>query len=599
MLLEEFDFSHNAIIDPEMLVHKREDFPEVTISCFSRRLFESVLALFDAEKIADLHSAVGLNPVYKVEYQGRTFALFQSRVGEPLCVGEYEDLMAMGSKRLILLGNCGVLDKSIEDCGIIIPTAAIRDEGTSYHYAPPADVIPVNKKYREEFKEVLEACGYPFIEGMTWTTDAAYRETREKVDRRKAQGAICVEMECAGMQAVCDFRGTEFFQFFYAGDNLDHSSWDPRSLSGEVRLDDKTKIMMLAFELGLKIMETNGIPEKEKKAASYKMDPDFRGTAYIFQDDQVLLKHSHGSADLPNQLPNTFETRFACASMSKTFVAVGILKLIEEGRLNFSDTLGQILDIDLNQIDPEVTIEQLLTHTSGVPDYFDESVMDEYEELWTDFPNYKIRHNRDLLPLFIHRPMIYEKGERFQYNNTGYVLLAIIIEQVTGQEFDVYLKEQIFDVCGMERTGYFELDKLPEGCADNYIWCPETGDYRTNIYAVDAKGTGAGGAFVTAGDLVKFWKGLISHKLLSETMVKQMFSKKSGDGKDAEEGYYGYGVWIIDDPEGEDLVYMQGSDPGVSALTEYNPNNGMISVLLSNYGDNVWARMRKIRKDLY
>ena len=163
----------------------------------------------------------------------------------------------------------------------------------------------------------------------------------------------------------------------------------------------------------------------------------------------------------------------------------------------------------------------------------------------------------------------------------------------------MYLKEQIFDVCGMERTGYFELDKLPEGCADNYIWCPETGDYRTNIYSVDAKGTGAGGAFVTAGDLVKFWKGLISHKLLSETMVKQMFSKKSGDGKDAEEGYYGYGVWIIDDPEGEDLVYMQGSDPGVSALTEYNPNNGMISVLLSNYGDNVWARMRKIRKDLY
>ena len=113
------------------------------------------------------------------------------------------------------------------------------------------------------------------------------------------------------------------------------------------------------------------------------------------------------------------------------------------------------------------------------------------------------------------------------------------------------------------------------------------------------EGTGAGGAFVTAGDLVKFWKGLISHKLLSETMVKQMFSKKSGDGEDAEEGYYGYGVWIIDNPEGEDLVYMQGSDPGVSAITEYNPNNGMISVLLSNYGDNVWARMRKIRKDLY
>lgn len=85
--------------------------------------------------------------------------------------------------------------------------------------------------------------------------DAVYRETREKVNRRRAQGAICVEMECAGMQAVCNFQNTEFFQFFYAGDNLDHSTWEPRSLSGDVRLDDKSKIVLLAFELGLRIME--------------------------------------------------------------------------------------------------------------------------------------------------------------------------------------------------------------------------------------------------------------------------------------------------------------------------------------------------------
>ena len=259
MLLEEFDRSKKAIIDPEMIVTKLEDFPEITVSCFSKHLFQSVLSLFDARQIAEIRSAVGLNPVYRVEYKGKAFALFQSYVGEPLCVGEYEDLMAMGSKRLILLGNCGVLDKSIEDCGIIIPTYAIRDEGTSYHYAEASDRIAVNKKYREEFKKVLSACGYPYVEGITWTTDAPYRETRDKVNRRKAQGAICVEMECAGMQAACDFRGTEFFQFFYAGDNLDHSSWEPRSLSGEARLDDKTKIMLLAFELGLKIAEGKGL----------------------------------------------------------------------------------------------------------------------------------------------------------------------------------------------------------------------------------------------------------------------------------------------------------------------------------------------------
>lgn len=202
MLLEEFDRQTDAVINPDMVTEKIEDFLEVTISCFSQKLFNSVLDTFDAKKITDIHSAVGLNSVYEVEYKGKRFALFHSFVGEPLCVAQYEDLMAIGSKRLILLGNCG----------------------------------------------------YPYVEGMTWTTDACYRETREKVNRRKEQGAICVEMECAGMQALCDFRGTDFFQFFYAGDNLDHSSWDPRSISGGSRLDDKTKIMFLAFELGLRIM---------------------------------------------------------------------------------------------------------------------------------------------------------------------------------------------------------------------------------------------------------------------------------------------------------------------------------------------------------
>jgi len=107
------------------------------------------------------------------------------------------------------------------------------------------------------------------------------------------------------------------------------------------------------------------------------------------------------------------------------------LQLIEQGKLQFDDTLGTLLDITLNKIDRDVTVRQLLNHTSGVPDYFDESVMDEYEELWTDYPNYKIRHNSDLLPLFADKPMMYPRGDKFQYNNSGYVFLAMIIEKMT------------------------------------------------------------------------------------------------------------------------------------------------------------------------
>lgn len=254
MILEEFDSSREAVINPDMLVDRIDGFPQVTISCFSQKVFNSILSLFEPKPIAEIHSATGPNPVYEIEYKGRKFAFYQSYVGEPKCINDYEEVMAMGSKCLILFGTCGVLNKSIDDCGIIIPTKAIRDEGCSYHYAPSSDTIDVNIKYADLFKEVLNETGYSYVEGITWTTDACYRETRDKVNRRKKQGAITVEMECAGMQALCDFRGTDFFQFFYAADNLDGNIWDPRSLSASVRLDEKTKIALLAFELGIRVM---------------------------------------------------------------------------------------------------------------------------------------------------------------------------------------------------------------------------------------------------------------------------------------------------------------------------------------------------------
>jgi len=329
------------------------------------------------------------------------------------------------------------------------------------------------------------------------------------------------------------------------------------------------------------------------------IDSNFRGNIYILQDDKVICESVTGFADLANEVPNDIDTKFASASAGKVFVAVGILQLIDQGKIKLEDTLGELLDMDLHNIDGGVTVEQLLNHTSGVPDYFDESVMEEYEELWVDYPNYKIRRNNDLFPLFIDKPMMYPKGERFQYNNSGYVLLAAIIEKVTGKYFDEYLKESIFDVCDMQSTGYYEFDKLPGKCANSYIYCPETEDYRTNIYSVEVKGTGAGGAFITVKDIVSFWQKLLSGKLISKDLVSAMLQKQSGDGSDPEEGYYGYGMWIIDNPEGTDFAYFQGCDPGVSFLSEYNADKNILSVLVSNYGDNVWKEMRKIREYLY
>lgn len=253
MILEEFDSNKNAVINPSMVHDRIPDFPDTIISVFSKHLFDRLNVFFGSKQIAVYNDVDGEWPVCSVNYKGMDFAFVKARGGAPACAGSFEDVLAMGGKRIILLGNCGVLDKNIEDCGIIIPRRAIRDEGTSYHYAPPSDTIEINKKYVTEFKAVCDEFGYPYVEGTTWTTDAFYRETPVKIARRKALGAICVEMECSAVQAMCDFRKVDFFQFLYAGDNLDHSSWDPRSLNGDTRLDDKEKIALLAFELAFRI----------------------------------------------------------------------------------------------------------------------------------------------------------------------------------------------------------------------------------------------------------------------------------------------------------------------------------------------------------
>lgn len=315
------------------------------------------------------------------------------------------------------------------------------------------------------------------------------------------------------------------------------------------------------------------------------VDADFSGIVSIMVDGQNVFRGEYGFADKANGIPNRVDTRFGTASAGKVFVATAILGLIEKGAIRFDSTIGRILKFDLKAIDPGITVRQLLNHTSGIPDYFDESVMTEYEELWHDFPNYRIRKSADLIPLFIDKPMMYEKGARFQYNNTGYVVLGLIIEEVTGKDFDVYLKEAIFDPAGMTDTGYYELDRLPARCASSYIFDEERKEYRTNIYSIDAKGTGAGGAFTTAPDVGKFWAALFGGSLIGKDMVEAMCSPQ------VEEGIYGYGLWLLDDG----VPSFQGCDPGANFITSYDRNNRRSITILSNIDYDVEEMHERIQ----
>ncbi len=253
MLLEEFDPNRNAIVNPWGVVRRQVGFARVAVSCFSKITFEKLVNELEGVLVATIFVANMDLPVYKVTYKDVEIVLFLSYVGAAGCVGIMEELFAMGVERMVLFGTCGVLDASIEDCSIIIPTAEVRDEGTSYHYAPASDEIVVNEKYKEEFIKILEKHNCTYTEGKVWTTDAFYRETKDKVMRRKQSGCICVDMECSAVSALAKFRGKEVFQFFYAADNLDKEEWDARSLGGNEKFLEKHRIALLAMELAEKL----------------------------------------------------------------------------------------------------------------------------------------------------------------------------------------------------------------------------------------------------------------------------------------------------------------------------------------------------------
>ena len=225
MITDTFDPNTEEIIK----VWRNENARKVDacILTFSNEILQSVLERFDCEKIGDLYSSNGANPVYGFAYGGKTFAVYMSYVGAAACVADIEDTLSLiNTDKYVVFGGSGCLNKEIARGRVMVPTAAYRDEGVSYHYAPASDWIAV--KNSDAVAAFMAQAGLPWIQGKTWTTDAVHRETRGNFEKRKADGCISVEMECAAVQAMCDFRGLNAYFFFTCGDLLDAPQWDAR-----------------------------------------------------------------------------------------------------------------------------------------------------------------------------------------------------------------------------------------------------------------------------------------------------------------------------------------------------------------------------------
>jgi uridine phosphorylase len=234
----EFGGKGKAILEPSLLVQLM-DVPEHCVICFFAEVIQWLVETQETRIIARSISEIGEHPLYETTYEGQRVAFFHPGVGAPLAVALVEEMIARGCRKFIACGGCGVLDKDITVGHLLLPVAAIRDEGTSYHYLPPSREVEVNPHALAAIESVLKRHHIDYLCTKTWTTDGIYRETSEKAEAYRSEGCLAVEMETAAFYAAAQFRRVDFGQILYGGDAVIPGEWDGRTWNSrtEIRRD--------------------------------------------------------------------------------------------------------------------------------------------------------------------------------------------------------------------------------------------------------------------------------------------------------------------------------------------------------------------------
>lgn len=249
-IIDAFDLQGEEIIKVQNNVRMIENFPSTVIGVFSARFRDLFLSKYSATKIGVLKAGGAEFSIYQFEYKGKQLGFFNTVIGGAGSAALLEELIAMGAEKLLYFGSCGALDEEIAGGRLLVPTAAYRDEGVSYHYAEASDYLEIETA--PKLAAVLDDMHVSYHRTKTWTTDAFYRETRRNLERRKAEGCGVVEMECASIMAVGQFRKKEVYQFLYAADCLSGDEWDKRIL-GSMPIDLRERILLVAMEAAVRL----------------------------------------------------------------------------------------------------------------------------------------------------------------------------------------------------------------------------------------------------------------------------------------------------------------------------------------------------------
>lgn len=246
----EFDPALQAVIEPSLVV-KPIAIAEHCVICFFREVIEKLVLSGQARVVDERRSEIGAHPVYETQFHDRPLIFFHPGVGAPLAGALLEEVIARGGRKFIACGGAGVLDRSIAVGHLIVPVSAVRDEGVSYHYLPPGREVEASAEGIAAIERVLLKHDVHYRLAKTWTTDAIFRETPAKVQRRRQEGCLTVEMEAAAFFAIAQFRGVTFAQMLYGGDDVSGDAWDHRDWDSRTSI--REQLFWLAAEACLAI----------------------------------------------------------------------------------------------------------------------------------------------------------------------------------------------------------------------------------------------------------------------------------------------------------------------------------------------------------
>ncbi len=294
-------------------------------------------------------------------------------------------------------------------------------------------------------------------------------------------------------------------------------------------------------------------------------------------------------------------TSFGVASVAKLFTSLAVGRLVAAGRLALDDAVLPFVQDLLPALDPRIEVGHLLSHTSGMGDYFHEEIEGaDYADLWRDRPSSRYAEPADFVPLFRDDPQVFPPGKRFLYNNAAFIVLGLVVEAATGERFADVVRREVVEAAGLTGTGYWRLDELPPGCATGYVQGPA--GPRANIYSIPVASGPDGGVFTNLADLDALWEALLSGRLLGRAVTKAWTEPVIARGPLSSccRGFFSMRRRLLAEGEPERGFYFtEGDDPGYRCFSIVSADRSMRFTVLSNGGEGFWDLVEGCVDDLF